>query len=165
MGQDEMSFPCKLPWQVYHNVRNTIVRTCRRYGPTGPMGEVKIDENVEDPYRQIAEEHDFWQDGDHDPHYYIIDDQYNHERYVYAELYGDDPFNAGWLASITAILREHRGWGLGINNIPDSYILIFGKRLMVKGKKLSRCKTASEVVTVATQLLKRGKKKWWQWWK
>jgi len=31
-----------LPWQMYHGVRNALVQTCRRYGPTGPMGVVKI---------------------------------------------------------------------------------------------------------------------------
>jgi len=40
-------------------------------------------------------------------------------------LYGDDPFNAGWLLAVTATLREHEDWGLGINNIPHSYVLIF----------------------------------------
>jgi hypothetical protein len=155
----------ELPWQVYHTVRNAIVRTCRRHGPTGPMGEVKIVEGVESPYARIVEDADFWQRGDSDPHYHIIDDQYNHERYIYAELYGDDPFTTEWLAAITATLREHRGWGLGIGNIPDSYILIFEKRLMVKGGKLSRCKTVTEVVAVAAQMLKHGKKEWWQFWK
>jgi len=155
----------RLPWQVYHAVRNAVVRTCRRHGPTGPMGEIKIIADVEDPYRQLAEDRDFWERGDPDPHYFIIDDQYNHERYIYGELHGDDPFNAEWLASITATLREHRGWGLGIDNIPDSYLLIFGKRLMVKGRKLARCRTAEEVVKVGSDLLRRGKKKWWQFWR
>jgi hypothetical protein len=153
-----------LPWQIYHSVRNALVETCRRYGPTGPMGVVKIVSDVEDPYLMLAEDRDFWEDGDPDPWYHIIDDQYNHERYCYAELYGDDPFNAGWLLSITATLREFEGWGLGINNIRDSYLLIFGKRLMVKGR-LAKCKTAEEVLATASQLLKRGDKRWWQFWK
>jgi hypothetical protein len=33
-------------------------------------------------------------------------------------LYGDDPFNAGWLLAVTATLREHEDWGLGINKHP-----------------------------------------------
>jgi len=101
-----------LTWQMYHSVRNDIVRVCRRYGPTGPMGEVKIDVEVADPYAHIAEDIDFWEDGDPNPAYYILTDQYNHERYCYAELFGDDPFNAGWLLSITAVSREHMSWGL-----------------------------------------------------
>src|SRR5437868_6574022 len=102
-----------LPWQMYHGVRNALVQTCRRFGPTGPMGVVKITADVESPYHALAKDFGFWEGGDPDPAYYIIDDQYNHERYCYAELYGDDPFNAGWLLAITATLREFDSWGLG----------------------------------------------------
>jgi hypothetical protein len=144
----------ELPWQVYHSVRNAIVRVCRQYGPTGPLGEVKIVEGVADLNKQLAEDPDAWERGDPDPTYYIIDDQYNHERYCYAELYGDDPFNAAWLLSITATLQEHEGWGLGVSNIPDSYVLIFGERLMVNGPRLSRCTSASEVVETVRRLFK-----------
>jgi hypothetical protein len=153
-----------LPWQMYHSVRNALVRTCRKYGPTGPMGVVKIIPDVEDPYRMLAQDRDFWESGDPDPWYFIIDDQYNDERYCYAELYGDDPFNASWLLSITATLREFEGWGLGVKNIPESYVLIFGKRLLVKGQ-LAKCRSAAEVVATACRLLKRGDKRWWQFWK
>jgi hypothetical protein len=58
---------------------------------------------------KLAYEPDVWELGDPDPMYYIIDDQYNHERY----LYGNDPFNPGWLLSTTQALRGHAGWGLG----------------------------------------------------
>jgi hypothetical protein len=47
---------------------------------------------------------------------------------------------------------------------PDSHLLIFGKKLMVNGR-LARCKTANDVVAVAARLLKRGDKRWWQFWK
>jgi hypothetical protein len=154
----------KLPWQVYQRVRNALVQTCRKHGPTGPMGVVKIVPDVEDPSMMLADDRDFWERGDPDPAYWIIDDQYNSERYCYAELYGDNPFNSGWLLSITAALREFEGWGLGVKNIPDSYVLIFGDRLMVKGQ-LAKCKSAQEVVTSASRLLKRGAKRWWQFWK
>jgi hypothetical protein len=130
------------------------------------MGVVKIVADVEDPYLQTAYDHDFWQRGDPDPKYYIIDDQYNGvDRYLYAELHGDDPFNPEWLASVAATLREYPGWGLCINHIPDSYVIIFGKRLMVHGRILSRCKTATEVVEKVRYLLRRGVKKWWQIWR
>jgi hypothetical protein len=94
----------------------------------------------------------------------VLDSQLNHERYLYAELYGDDPLNPGWLLAIVETLRRFDGWGLGVTNIPDSYLLIFGRRLMVKGR-LSRCRTASEVVQTARTLLRRGRKRWWQFWR
>ncbi|MCE9562167.1 MAG: hypothetical protein K8U57_08950 [Planctomycetes bacterium] len=154
----------ELPWQVYHTVRNALVQTCRKYGPTGPMGVTKITQDGEGPYMLMARDPDFWESGDPDPWYFIIDDQYNHERYCYAELHGDDPFNAGWLLSVTKTLREFDGWGLGVSNIPDSYLLIFGKRLMVSGR-LARCRSAMEVVETARRLLKSGGKRWWQFWR
>jgi hypothetical protein len=144
-----------LPWQLYHTVRNAVVRTCRKYGPTGPRGVVRIANDVADPYRQVFVERGFWERGDPDADYLIVDDQYNNERYLYAELYGDDPFNASWLADITTTLREYDGWGLGLKNLDNSYILIFGDRLMVNGPSLSRCKDSGSVVAVVRQLLAR----------
>lgn len=72
--------------------------------------------------------------------------------------------NSRWLLSITEALREFEGWGLGISNIPDSYILIFGNRLLVKGQ-LAKCATPAEVVEETRRLLNRGDKKWWQFWR
>jgi hypothetical protein len=155
----------KLTWQIYHKVRNAIVRTCREFGPTGPMGEVTIDYKVDDPYTKAMEEPEFWPQGDANPRYFIVGEQHGQERFIDAKLYGEDPFNAEWLTAITATLREHRGWGLAIDNVPDSQVLIFGKRLLVKGRQVARCKNALEVVKVVSQLLKRGEKKWWQFWK
>jgi hypothetical protein len=143
----------ELPWQVYQGVRNSIVRTCRRHGPTGPMGEVRIVVGVVDPYRQAFKEPGFWQRGDNDPSYYIIPDQYNDERYLYAELYGDDPFNPDWLADVVEALGRHPGWGLGINNIPDSYVLIFSDMLMVKGRTFGLWPNTAKVVDVVRRLL------------
>lgn len=153
-----------LPWQVYHAVRNALVTTCRRFGPTGPMGQVKIVADVEDPHRQIIHDRDFWERGDPDPTYFILDDQFNNERYCYAELFGDDPFHAGWLLAITATLREFDGWGLAVSTIPNSYVLIFGDRLMVSGR-LATCRTAAEVVETARRLIRRGRRRWWQFWR
>ncbi len=153
-----------LSWQTYHTVRNAVVRTCQRYGPTGPMGIIKIDPGAASLFPMLAEDPEAWEPGAPDPMYFVLDDQHNHERYLYAELYGDDPFNPGWLHSVTETLREFSGWGLGISNIPDSYILIFGKRLMVKGR-LSRCRSVPEVIETARRLLKRGSKRWWQFWR
>jgi hypothetical protein len=153
-----------LPWQVYHGVRNALVRTCRRFGPTGPMGVVTISPDVDDPYRALMHDLSFWERGDSDPAYFVLDDQLNHERYCYAELYGDDPFHPGWLIAVAETLRGFAGWGLGVKNIPDSYVLIFGDRLLVSGR-LAGCRSAAEVVAAARRLLRRGGRRWWQFWR
>ncbi len=154
----------ELPWQTYHAVRNALVRICRRYGPIGPMGEIQIVADAPDPYRMLMDDPAVWERGDRDPSYFILDDQLNHERYCYAELYGDDPFNSGWLLSITQTLRDFDGWGLGVSNIPDSYVLIFADRLLVNGR-LADCRTADEVVQRARRLLRSRGKRWWQFWR
>lgn len=69
--------------------------------------------------------------------------------FIHAELHGKDAFNAKWLTAITTTLRDHRGWGVEIGNIPDSFVVIFSKRLLVRGRKLAKCKTAADVVQVA----------------
>ena len=149
----------ELPWQVYHTVRNAIVRTCRLHGPTGPMGECKIEEDREFP--DIGT----WPRGDEPPIYFIVDDQYNHERYLYAELYGNDAFNRDWLASIVATLQEFPGWAIGIKNIYEGCLLIFSNKLMVHGKTFRKCRDVASVVDAARRQLRLGYKKWWQFWR
>ena len=146
----------ELPWQVYQGVRNAVVRTCRRHGPTGPMGEVRIVEGVYDPYRETFKQPGFWPLGDRNPSYYIISDQYNHERYVYAELLGDDPLTPAWVEDITETLEQYPGWGLGINNIPESYVLLFGDKLMVKGRSFGWSSRGAKAVEVARRLLQEA---------
>jgi hypothetical protein len=155
----------QLPWQVYHAVRNAVVRTCRRYGPTGPMGEVRIDGEVADPYMHLAQDINSWEAGDPDPTYFILDDQLNHERYIYAELLDADALTVEWLAAVVAALREFPGWGLAVSNIPDAYVLIFGDKLLVKGRAFESCRDAVAVAGAAQQQLRRGPKRWWEFWK
>ena len=124
----------ELPWQVYHAVRNALVETCRRFGPTGPMGVVTVTPDVQNPYHAALQDDSFWEPGDADPAYYLIPDQYNHERYCYAELYGDDPFTGDWLLATAETLRRFNGWGLGVKNVPGSYVPVFPDRLMVSGR-------------------------------
>ncbi|MBN9521255.1 hypothetical protein J0H58_22495 [bacterium] len=153
-----------LPWQVYHTVRNALVHTCRRFGPVGPMGAAKIVPGFESAYHAFVADPSVWEPGDSDPMYFILDDQLNHERYCYAELYGDNPFSADWLFAVSETLREFDGWGLGVSNIPYSYVIVFGTRILVSGR-LAGCRSAAEVITTAGRLLKRRNRKWWQFWK
>jgi hypothetical protein len=153
-----------LPWQEYHAVRNAVVRACRAHGLTGVMGEVTIDPAVADPYLRAARDPGFWPRGDDPCAFYVIPDQYNHERYVYAEVLAPAALTTSWIESIATVLREHAGWGLGVGNIQDSYLLVFGDRVRVKGR-LASCRTVGDVSRAAERLLRRGRRKWWQFWK
>jgi hypothetical protein len=155
----------KMTWQNFHVVRNAVVRACRKFGTTGPMGEIKLDPQVKDLNVHLADDPSFWLHGDEDPKYHVADDAIGNERFVRITLHGDNAIDAGWLAAVVATLREHRGWAVEIGNIPQSTLLIFGKRILVKGRQLGRCKTAAQVVEVAARLLKQGPKRWWQFWR
>jgi hypothetical protein len=155
----------KMTWQTFHAVRNSIVNTCLKFGPTGPMGTIKLDPEVQDLNVHLAENPHFWMHGDAHPKYNIAADPLDNERFVHLTLHGDDALSADWLASIIAALRNHRGWAIEVGNIPESSLLIFSKRILVKGRQLGRCKSAAQVVDVGSRLLKRGAKPWWQFWR
>jgi hypothetical protein len=148
----------KLPWQIYQGVRNAVVRTCRKHGPTGPVGEARIGTEGAVDDRPVPLDSGYWEPGDDDPNYYIIAEQYNHERYVYAELSGSDSFAPEWLTGVTGTLGQFPGWGLGVSSIPDGFLLIFGDRLMIKGTAFSRRTTeAAQVVEIARRAHRKGK--------
>jgi hypothetical protein len=155
----------KMTWQAFHAARNAVVRACVKFGSTGPMGEIKLDPQVQDLNVHLVEDPDFWRQGDKNPKYHIAEHATGNERLVRVTLHGDDLLNAAWLAAVVAALRDHRGWAVEIGNIPESALVIFTKRVLVRGRELGRCKTADQVVEVASRLLKQGPKRWWQFWR
>ena len=135
--------PGRLPWWKYHKARNALVRTCRKYGPTGPMGERTIIEGNE-PQNAI-EILQGWERGDPDRVFFVLDDQYNHDRYLYLEFVEASYCSDEWLRDAMTTLAEFPGWGIGVNGIEGGYLLIFESKLMVMGPAFARCKTASQV--------------------
>jgi hypothetical protein len=133
--------PGGLPWQVYQSVRNAVVRACREFGPTGPMGECPIVVGPDQPYGLRD-----WPRGDDPCVFYIIDDQYNYERYIYMEVEPTAPVSTEWFARLAAVLRDHPGWGIGINNVRDGYALLFADRIMVTGPAFAGCRDAGAVL-------------------
>jgi hypothetical protein len=129
------------------------------------MGEIEIDPQVQDLNVHLADDPKFWPRADENPQYCLADDAFGNERFIPVTLHGDNPLTHDWLLAIVATVREHRGWAVEIGNIPESSVLIFGKRILVRGRELSRCTTPAQVVEVAARLLKQGPKKWWQFWK
>jgi hypothetical protein len=126
-----------VPWHVFHTVRNAVVRCCRKHGPVGALGVLPF--SPKRPRFDILS----WERGDPSPWYYIVDDQYDHERYLYGELFCENPFTLAWLSDITDTLSEFRGWGLCICNMWDCYLIIFESKLMVTGPVFENCKTAN----------------------
>ena len=131
--------PGGLTWQIYHSVRNAVVRACRAFGPTGPMGECPIVVGPDDPPSG-------WPLGDRPCVFYVIDDQYNEERYIYMEVEPTAAVSAEWLAGLVAVLRDHPGWGIGITNVREGYMLLFADRIMVTGPAFDGCRDAGAVL-------------------
>ena len=96
------------------------------------MGECPITKDEELPYKlwHVAEPLETLD-------FFVVDDQYNDERYVYVEVCRPPALTAAWLRAIMSCLGQFEGWGAGINFTPDAYILAFADRLMVTGGVLA----------------------------
>ncbi len=114
-----------LPWQAYHSARNAVVRACRRHGRTGPMGECPITKGARPAKR--------WPAGDDDPALYVVDDQLNHERYLYLETLDPSVIGPPLVADLIDTLAGLPGWGLGVNGIRDGYLLLSAEFVLVHG--------------------------------
>lgn len=129
-------------FQLYHTVRNAMVKCCRRHGPVGPLGILPI--SFWGSYNVFK-----WKKGDPDPWYWIIDDQYNEELYLYAEILKKDALTLPWLHDVGKTLSKYPGWGMGINNIKNGYVLVFANKLMVHGEAFANCNSVDAVVSAA----------------
>jgi hypothetical protein len=130
----------ELPWQIYHAVRNSVLRCCRRFGTAGPMGERPITADADTP--------DSWPLGDPEPtDFFVVDDQLNHERYIYVEVESARAFTKEWLLDLMHSLGPHSGWGVGIITIEEAYILAFADKLMVTGTVFGNCSDIDCIVT------------------
>jgi len=135
--------------QMFHTVRNDLVRTCRKHGPTGPMGLFPVGRSFEDAGEFLAA----WESGDANPAYFVIDDQYNDELYQYVEVCGTAHFTTEWIEELTASLAKWPGWGIGIVNINQGYLLVFADRLMVQGPCFAEADDLASIVAAAKQCL------------
>jgi hypothetical protein len=87
------------------------------------------------------------------PHFYLVDDRYNEERYHYMEVYEPSVLTMNWLKDTTGVLRSYSGWGVGVKNLRRAYLLIFADKLLVTGPAFRRCKEASSVLEAAKKLV------------
>ena len=88
----------EVPRRIFDLVRDDIVAACRKHGLVGP-DDIKPYQNGECLY-------------------WVVDDQYNDERYQYVEVNGVDGFSTAWLNDMTAALGKHPHWGLGVPSVP-----------------------------------------------
>jgi hypothetical protein len=118
----------------FYSVREAMVKACRQHGCVGP-----------DDSR-----------GDHGYVYYVVDDQYNDERFQYLEICKASGRTRSWLLDLAATLKKYPHWGVGIGNIGEGYLLIFPDRLMVTGPTFKGANTVAEVIRRGREALVLG---------
>ncbi len=115
------------PYSVFQHIYEGLENVCRRYGPTGP--------------------------GDHDCELYLVDDQYNDERYHYLQIYNRSLACPELLCDLMDALHRYPGWGIGVSNIRFGYLLIFESKLMVTGWPFAGCNSAEAVAAALSRNL------------
>jgi hypothetical protein len=86
------------------------------------------------------------------PHFYLVDDRCDEERYHYMEIYEPSVLTMNWLKETTHVLRSYSGWGVGVN-LRRAYVLIFADKLLVTGPAFRRCKEPATVLEAAKKLV------------
>jgi hypothetical protein len=140
-------------FKKFHEARNDVVRACKLHGPTGPMGYFPFDAGHDEDVLLA-----WGKTADPEPAYWIIDDQYNAERYQYIECTDPEYFTEEWIRDLMVALRTMPGWGVGINSIPGGYALVFADKIMVTGSCLENARDLSSFVACAHDALRKKDK-------
>src|SRR5207302_1486354 len=70
--------------------------------------------------------------------------------YQYMEVCERRFFSTAWLHDLMTTLRDFPGWGVGILNINNGYLLVFGNKLMVNGRPFTNCRDLDSVAAAAS---------------
>ncbi|HTU90029.1 MAG TPA: hypothetical protein VMF69_08025 [Gemmataceae bacterium] len=117
-------------WDVYEDIGNL----CRKYGPVGPD-----DRDAGYDYDDFV----FW----------VVEDQYNNERYHYVEVCRPEGMTKNWLLDLASLLkRKWPRWGVSVR-IPAGHLMVFGDRLMVRGPTFRRCTTVRHLIALARKAM------------
>lgn len=113
------------PFEEFWNVRLAILATTQEHGETGP--ESRADQK----------------------RYWVVDDQYNDDRYHNMEVYEPEGWSVEWLTDLMKTLGQHEGWGVSVGGIEKGHLLVFADRLMVNGSTFEGCDDLEAVVAAA----------------
>src|SRR5688572_27271469 len=97
----------------YQLNRNLMVDACRRHGRVGPLGRARFAFDLTREGHFIASRQCEFEPADTEPHaFYVVDTQYNSERYIYLELLDPNAITRDWLMDLCDTLRwQMQGWG------------------------------------------------------
>ncbi len=118
----------------FFDMRADLVEVCQQFGPTGY-------EDL-DLINRTGPKLKFW----------VVEDMSNDEElYQYVQVYDPQVFSEVWLRAVIALLHKHAGWGVGISNLDQAYLLVFGDRLLVKGEAFAGCHDVTTVAQAGAQ--------------
>ena len=129
------------PWQEYFSVRNAIVTVCRRHGPTGPMGLAVIEPGGDQP--------EGWERGDDDPVYFVVDDQYNDDPWLYLEVLHSSGLTENWFMDVSSEMSQFPGWSLFISHFVKGSLVIESDRICVGGVAFEICSDLPGILDAA----------------
>lgn len=109
----------------WERVWEAICKTCARHGSTGP-------------YHSAADNAELT--------YWVVEDQYNEDRYQYVEICKPGGMHADWLLDLMKTLGRFPFWGTGIVNLGGGYLMVFADRLMVTGPTFEGAASFDDVV-------------------
>jgi hypothetical protein len=99
---------------------------------------------MDDP--EFVDERGDWPNAHLQPDFFIVDDQYNDERYLYVSVCDKACFTLEWVLDLLQTLRDLPGWGVCITNVENGYLILFSERIMVTGKTFSCCNNLLQLV-------------------
>jgi hypothetical protein len=114
-------------WQQFHAFRNEIVRALRPLGTVGPMGECPITDGTDIEFTD-------WLIENHDPVFYILDDQYHDvEIYVLIEIEAFRLTKNVTRALQSVLMEFPRNWSVGVTLAPIGYLSLFVDKAVIQG--------------------------------
>ena len=132
-------------FRQFYDLRNSVLRACRRFGSVGAAGDYQWDEEEAGPY--LAESEIV---GDSDPEFFVVDEMWNPiDKYIKVEPTSSHLINFGLLSSLVEAVRSYPGWAVGVY-LEDCCVLVFAEKLMVKGPRFKNSFTVLSVIAACS---------------
>jgi hypothetical protein len=118
--------PPGMEYNEFVSIYRDMKATCERFGPATGGGSERVE----------------------GAKFYVLwDEKGLDHRYAYVEVLDPAVFTAEWVEAVAEVCSRHKGWGVGIDNLKDGYVLVFADRVMVKGLPFADCRTVTDVAT------------------
>jgi hypothetical protein len=132
--------PPQFTWKEFYDFRNHVIRTLRRFGSAGPLGEadLSIDDEDEEPAFEdgVVEEPDF----------FVVDDMWNeHDRLSVVESDAKH-ISAALMEALVDAAGRFPGWRVSMR-LGDCGLNVFGDKVLVGGRRFWDCATVDELAT------------------